>query len=581
MRPFIRQSIFSKLLVSFLLLSIIPLMLAGWFVLTNSESTLDEKLNRETTNVLDQKLKTLSFFIADVGRMGDAIAADPNVTSYLGAATAAQGQAFLPEIDRMLAAAKAIRPENVGMTLIGDNGLVHAYGYAPRLQGAASADFAWLPPADQLAQPYMISMAHERTYSQAEPDELVFSYLERIGGQTGGTSAGAAGTLVIDFKLEVLRDLLKNIFLLGDIYNDYASGVIVTDQAGQMLYPYAAGSFAPEDFERMREHYFLIQRYDGTTDWHFTAYFLKSELYKPIYKVRQAAFTIALISVAFCLLASLLLSNVIAKPITALRRMMRQVGRGDFDVRYQGKSSDEIGALGHGFNTMVGRIQDLMGQVYDEQEQKRRAEITAMQSQINPHFLYNTLESINSLARKSKQTEISRMIVLLGRLLRMSIGSFDDMIPLDKEIAYLRNYLEIHALRMKEGFRYDIRLADGMERLYTIKWILQPVIENAVIHGLGAEQRGGAIDIRGWCEGEDVYIRVTDQGAGMAEDAAMKLSDDLEHRALELTKHHGKVGLFNVQSRIRLHFGAPYGIRIEPAAEGFSVLFRLPRRERP
>ena len=127
---------------------------------------------------------------------------------------------------------------------------------------------------------------------------------------------------------------------------------------------------------------------------------LKVELYKPISTTRNITLTITLVSILVCQAASLIISRRISKPILHLRRLMVKVGRGDFDVHYP-SSRDEIGALGKGFNTMVYRIHDLIQQVYEEQNQKRQAEVTALQSQINPHFLYNTLESINSLARKT------------------------------------------------------------------------------------------------------------------------------------------------------------------------------------
>jgi len=570
-----RNSIFAKLLLSFLLLSTIPLMLSGLFTLTGSERTLNEKLQRETINILDQKLKTLSFYIADMRRMGDAIAQDPNVSAFLSAPDAAAGQAFFPDLDRLLSSTHAIRPENIGMTLINDRGLIHAFGYELRHDATRQSDFQWLSASGDKTNLYSISQMHDRSYSAREPAQPVFSFIRNIGSP----GAGAHGVLIIDFKIEMLRDLLKNIFLMGDIYNDYASGVIITDRVGEILYPYPAGLFVEEDYKRLEQNYFLIQRYDKTTDWNFTAYFLKSELYKPIYGLRQVAYSITIGSIVFCVIVSLILSDRISKPILQLRNLMRKVGRGDFNVHYQGRARDEIGALGHGFNTMVSRIQDLVGQVYEEQDQKRRAEVTAMQSQINPHFLYNTLESINSLARKTKQQEISRMIVLLGKLLRMSISTFEDMIPIEKEVAYARQYLEIHKLRMKEGFEYDIQLDPQLLDLLTIKWILQPVIENAVIHGLDPKQHAGNIVVKGWLGGDDVYISVSDQGVGMHAEAIQQLNDDLEHRAVELAKHHGKVGLFNVQSRIKLYFGPNYGIHVESErGQGMTVTFKLPRK---
>jgi two-component system sensor histidine kinase YesM len=221
--------------------------------------------------------------------------------------------------------------------------------------------------------------------------------------------------------------------------------------------------------------------------------------------------------------------------------------------------------------------------VYEEQNAKRRAEVTAMQSQINPHFLYNTLESINSLARKNKQQDISRMIVLLGKLLRMSISTFDDMITIAKELDYVRHYLEIHNYRQPKSYSYHIEMEPEIMNLYTVKWILQPIIENTIIHGLetGHTDSGG-IEIKGWLENEDVWISIKDNGTGIPEDRLAELQINLEQRAVELTKHGRKVGLYNVQSRIKLYYGDPYGLQIDSKPGwGTVVTIRLPRREKP
>jgi two-component system sensor histidine kinase YesM len=577
-RVFFRNSIFAKLLLSFLLLSTLPLMLASWFTLTSSEQSLNEKLKRETNNILEQKIKTLYFFISDTRRMGDVIAKDPNVLAYLESSDAETKKAYTADMAQLLSGTQSIRPENIGMTLISESGFLYANGYNLRTGITSRSELPWLPIDEIITDNYQISRMHDRSYSVLESDQLVFSFIRFIG-DSGFKPRGA---LVIDFKIDVLRDLLKNIFLLGDIYDDYASGVIVTDKTGEILYPYPAGVFSALDFERLETNYFLIQRYDRMTGWNFTAYFLKSELYKPIYDIRRITLTIMIVSIVVCVFVSLLLSRRISKPILKLRNLIMKVGHGDFNAHYTGIARDEIGALGHGFNLMVRRLQDLVQQVYEEQNQKHRAEITAMQSQINPHFLYNTLESINSLARKTKQKEISHMIIQLGRLLRLSIGTFDDMIPIDKEVTSVRHYLELHKYRMKERFQYDIQLDPQILNLYTIKWILQPIIENTFIHGLDRKQSSGNVELRGWLKDDNVYIRISDNGKGMTVSAVEQLNEDLELRAIQLAKDYGRVGLFNVQSRIRLYFGTNYGIHVESdPGQGVTVTLKLPRKEKP
>jgi two-component system, sensor histidine kinase YesM len=577
------RSIFAKLLLSFVCLSAVPLMLTGWFTFRNAEQELNNKLQRETINILDQKLISLSIYIADMRRMGDTIAANPEVVRFLASGDDISTPGLDVGLNRFLSSAHAIRPENIGITILNNKGLIHTYGYEPseHINGIRYA--AWLSRHDEsmnTSSPYMISVLHDRPYSQIDPEQPTFSFIRAIdNGQAGSDK----GVLSIDFKIDLLRDLLKNIFLTGGIYSDHASGVIITDREGQMLYPYAAGFFGQDEYTQMEQKYLLIHRYDKTTDWHFTAYFLKSELYKPIRNTRSMSLSATIASIVVCLIAAIIISNRISVPILKLHNLMNKVGVGHFDVQYTGSRKDEIGALGFGFNRMVHRIRDLIQLVYEEQNAKRRAEVTAMQSQINPHFLYNTLESINSLARKNKQQDISRMIVLLGKLLRMSISTFDDMITIAKELDYVRHYLEIHNYRQPKAYSYHIEMEPEIMKLYTVKWILQPIIENTIIHGLETGHRdSGSIEIKGWLENEDVWISIKDNGTGIPEDRLTELQMNLEQRAVELTKHGRKVGLYNVQSRIKLYFGDPYGLQIDSKPGlGTTVTIRLPRRQKP
>jgi len=572
------NTVFAKLLLSFFVISIIPLLLTHWFTYTNAKEELSVKLERETLNLLDQKLESLSLFLSDIQRMVDVMASNPSVSDFLKLRREFSDSA---ELNRAIASANEIRPENVGVTILNGHGIIHSFGYEASEHIQELYNERWLHSRaedGESTEKVAISIMHDRPYSSDKPHQEVFSIVRQIGSI--GTQD--SGTVIIDFNIGVLRSLLKNIFLLGNIYNDNASGVLITDREDQLLYPYSAGTYTKADYDYLQENYFLIHRHDPLTGWNFTAYFLKSELYKPILKTRNVTLSIIMISILVCQIASLVISSRISKPILHLRRLMGKVGRGDFDVHYPYESRDEIGALGKGFNTMVRRIQDLIGIVYEEQNQKRRAEVAALQSQINPHFLYNTLESINSLARTNKQREISRMIVLLGKLLRMSIGTFDDMVTFAKEFDYVKHYLEIHKHRAKHEFGYRIDIDPQMYRWYTIKWILQPVIENALIHGVCAEKPNSFIEIKGWTEGFDVYIRISDQGIGMPESALKTLQDNLAHHAMRLAKQGGSIGLYNVQSRLQLNFGDPYGIRMESEyGAGTVVTFKLPRREKP
>jgi two-component system sensor histidine kinase YesM len=191
------------------------------------------------------------------------------------------------------------------------------------------------------------------------------------------------------------------------------------------------------------------------------------------------------------------------------------------------------------------------------------------------------LESINALARKKKEHEISKMIVLLGNLLRSNISISEDFIPFAQELNNIEAFLEIHQLRRNKPFIYSINVAKEIYEYYTIKWILQPIVENAIIHGLGGKQDIGEIKVFGWVEKGDVYIQVSDRGAGMAYENLIQMRNHLEINYKEITRKDKHIGLVNVHSRIRSYFGHNYGITIDSKrGEGTTVTIKLPKLQK-
>ncbi|ARK30134.1 sensor histidine kinase [Halalkalibacter krulwichiae] len=256
---------------------------------------------------------------------------------------------------------------------------------------------------------------------------------------------------------------------------------------------------------------------------------------------------------------------------------MKEVEYGNFEERFITNSKDAIGDLARGFNHMLGKIKELIESVQKEEQLKKEAEITALQLQINPHFIYNTLESINSLARKKKEYEISHLIVLLGRLLRLSISSFEEKVPLKQELMYVEYYLEIQKQRMRYPLKYEIIVEPAIEHYSTIKWILQPIVENAIIHGIDPLRSEGKITIYVRTKNDFILIDIADNGVGLDQDQISEINENLKHNSTNLTKYRNRVGLYNVQTRILSRYGEPYGLTVTSTLQkGTTVQLKLP-----
>lgn len=295
------------------------------------------------------------------------------------------------------------------------------------------------------------------------------------------------------------------------------------------------------------------------TGWTVVGCMSISELLR---KSSQAQSIYVLIAAALMIVA-LIFSSFLAKgftyPIQRLRDSMARVQEGDFngaDVEID--SENEIGSLTRSFNVMTHRIQDLMEQNVKDQEAKRKSELKALQSQINPHFLYNTLDSIIWMAEGKKYEEVVLMTASLARLLRQSISNEDEVVPISREVEYAKGYLTIQKMRYKDKLEFQIDVEPSILNIPLIKLVLQPIIENAIYHGLKYKESKGLLLVKGFMKDGNAVLKVIDDGVGMDEETLAHIYD--RHK---VNYHSNGVGVYNVQKRLKLYYGENYGITYE------------------
>jgi two-component system sensor histidine kinase YesM len=252
---------------------------------------------------------------------------------------------------------------------------------------------------------------------------------------------------------------------------------------------------------------------------------------------------------------------------------MKQVEKGHFDIRVDIESTNEIGKLARTFNLMIGRIRELMNQIVEEQEKKRISELKALQAQIQPHFLYNTLDSIIWMAEVGKMENVVIMTSALAKLLRSSISKGEELVPLSVELEHVENYLTIQSIRYRNKFTYSIQVDEAILSCKILKIVLQPLVENAVYHGMKHKSDPGHIRITGRKQGSVIEIKVADDGLGI-EPGRLEMLLAKGKRPEEVKK---SLGLQNINDRIQLYFGEQYGLTVESEPEeGTTVTLRIP-----
>ena len=284
----------------------------------------------------------------------------------------------------------------------------------------------------------------------------------------------------------------------------------------------------------------------------------------------------AIILVIVALLFSRFMARSITLPIQKLRDSMKKVQEGDFSVSdVVVDSKNEIGSLTKSFDVMTHRIHELMEQNVHEQEEKRRSELKALQSQINPHFLYNTLDSIIWMAEGKKNEEVVLMTASLARLLRQSISNEDEVVPIANEVEYARGYLTIQKMRYKDKLEFQIDVDSSILYIPLIKLVLQPIIENAIYHGLKYKESKGLLIVKGFMKDGNAVLQVIDDGVGMDEETLAHIYD--KHK---VNYHSNGVGVYNVQKRLKLYYGDDYGITYESEkGKGTTATITIPGRQ--
>lgn len=395
-----------------------------------------------------------------------------------------------------------------------------------------------------------------------------------------------SGVLLVDMKYSVIEDVLKQI-------NDSSEGIYyyMISRDGQMIYHPRKTEMARGLFEEnsLKASGYEEGTYEITTDGHkesvvvgniaYTGWKLigvvpESVQTARINNFRYYIFTTIMVLMMMLLEGNRLISRKISKPIRKLDESVKTYEAGGKPDIYIGGSS-EIRHLGYSVQRSYERIETLMEEIIRQQNERRKSELDALQSQINPHFLYNTLESITWMVEAQKNEEAVIMISELAKLLRVSLSRGKTIIPVKDELQHRRSYMNIQLVRYKERFQMEFQTDKEIEDYCIVKLVIQPILENAIYYGVGNmdEDDEGKITVRGEKKEDDIYITIEDNGMGMRKEVLENILKDNN----KVPKHGSGVGVINVHSRIQLMFGEQYGLEIysEPD-EGTRVVIHIP-----
>ena len=599
-----------QLMLLFLLFAIVPSVGLGLLVNWTVERVVERQVEGHTMQLIGKVNEALNSKMENLQNMTYLIAFDPDIDAFMNDkvplnddagiepmtmdTNAATEQNRLYGIKQTLQGFTTLYPEIAGIVLVNASGDYISNEMYPRAEQSLIQE-NWYQKASANPGIFMVlGQPKERnltTHVRYKDDEIV-SVARSITDEASGR---VRGVIMIDLKLRSVSQAARNVTLGKSGY------VMVTDAEGQSVYKpeHPLIEHIPTDwfpsgesgtFTADTEGGTLLFMYQSSTftGWRTVGVFPTRD---SISEVRQIQFYVVSFVFVVCLFglsASSWFSRSIAQPIFRLMSYMRRAETGNLRPGRWSDRADEIGMLGNSYNRMLVQIRQLISLNELRERQKRDAEMRSLQEHIKPHFLYNTLDTIHWMARKEGAEDVSGMVGALSRLFRIGLSKGQDYIPLHSEIEHMTSYMQIQQTRYRDRLQYTLNIPDELRHLFVLKLLLQPLIENAIYHGIKGRRGPGHIRVEARLEHNRLLLTVQDNGAGMSNERLAEMQQLLEAPLASLEASSpgmtGKsYGMLNVQARLRLSFGDEYGIVLESQeGEGTSVTIIHPlMRELP
>lgn len=577
--------------------SLVLVTVLGMFIVTKNTSRvlageLLSKLVRQISLNIDENISQIQSLFMN-------ITVDQNVLDVLEESGRSDGAVSLSDSimlqDKMMQT-HLLRNDIYGLYLFDSMGNAYYNSISPSLRlGYRITDEDWYAGLKDVRSIYILPTSVPQRYLIDKT--LVISLVQQM--ESLETQEPLA-TIVVDVRLELFDHIMNSL----ELFSNYS--LIILDENGRLIYSNEGTEIAGTRVETLYRHILeegvLPRETEGSLQLEIEGELMHVE-YTTSEKTKWRIFcganvekitnisqdirrvTIRLIIATGAIMA-FGLGLCMVRPFRTLNRLekgMDAVKNGSYDVQIQAGKNDEIGSLCKTFNAMAAHLNYLINTVkrleQEQQEQLLRAvrlELNALQAQINPHFIYNALETISMMAENNDDEDTQQMAVALGKLLRISVKG-NPVVTLNEELEHVRSYLLIHKKRFGEKFKVTIRIEEELGECKVPKLILQPLIENSIHHGLKQQDRNAEIKILGYLRGEDLVLEVSDNGTGMDEKTLQRLKTALQSRQEEVYGEQG-IGLSNVNQRIRLRYpGEKYGLRIESRQNaGTTVYVTLP-----
>ncbi|THF75243.1 sensor histidine kinase [Cohnella fermenti] len=582
--PFKLRSFQTNIVFAFALVILMTILIMGVTSYYVSRESVQSNTQTYTTELVKQVNKNIRSYINGMMYMSDLAAGNRTIQEYFSATSfkSLEEEKKLKEsIVDFLGSMLVSRTDIASVNIFATSGGRFVTGRAEleRNPYIDIEEMSWYKDALAAHGENVISSSHVQPIFKGS-----YPWVVSLSRELIGRDGRSLGVFLVDLNFSVMNDILKDIKLgkRGYLFIVDQNGKLVYHPQQQLIYSKLktemidrvlvtqSGTFTSDEGKDSR----MYTVEDAGFGWRIVGVSYVNELAANQNNLRLSFIFLGLVCIVIAILISFYLSQRVSRPIRQLESHMKEVERGNFDLHVPVPKTIEIGRLARAFNIMVGRIKELMNQTISDQEQKRKSELSALQAQINPHFLYNTLDSIIWMAESNRSQEVILMTSALAKLFRASIGKGEELVPIRNEIEHITNYLKIQKMRYSNKLDYRIDIDGSIEHILTIKVILQPIVENAIYHGIKKKRGAGSVVVKSQMTDTDILLIVEDNGCGMDEETVRTLLLPIAKRP------EGRgVGVRNVHERLQLYFGPQYGLSYASSpGEGTTATIRFPKK---
>lgn len=427
----------------------------------------------------------------------------------------------------------------------------------------------WLGKYNDADKGYYWLNDHEDRVFETAIQRNVMTVFKMIGKQDSEFN----GVVLINLKTEYFLEILNNVKISsngvmvllspdGLLYSKEVDSVYEIGEKGIAYLRENSGNSGSFNIVTPRnKKMFVVYNFIKINNWTIAAIIPEADLLEKASQIKYISMLIIVFVAIVSALAVMIFTGRISKSIIYLSNQVKKVEQGNFNIGFSVKDKNEIGSLADGLTSLVKTVRKLLQQIRADQEKKRKLELLVHQSQINPHFLYNTLASIQQLIDHRDHRNAGTMLKAMTGFFKVGISKGKNMIQVSEEINHIRDYLIIQKMRYNDEFEFEFDIGEEIANGYIMKLILQPIVENSIYHGIKNKYEHGLIRISGRTSGPNMILEVFDEGAGIPKEKLDRLMRSINQPDIE--QHPITFGLKNVNQRIKLYYGQQYGIEIE------------------